>query len=264
MDVRDLVRDHYGSGDLVGGIVSALAAVGIDTDHLTVADLAPVDQLHAGGPAATSHLLQRLAPERGSALLDVGCGIGGPARMAADHHGVHVTGVDLTPDFVETAATLTARVGLGDRATFVVTPGEGLTFADASFDAAMMIHVGMNVPDKGAVFAEVRRVLVPGATFGLFEQMRRGEGDLTYPMPWAEDERSSFVETQDVYVDSLAAAGFTDIVVEDRTSSTMGGPPAGGLSPMAVFGPAFGERIGNNIAATRAGLLGAMLVLATA
>jgi MPBQ/MSBQ methyltransferase len=264
MDVRDLVRGHYTNDDLVDGIVGALAAAGVDTEHLTWVDLAPVDQLHAGGAAGTGHLLERLAPARKSTMLDVGCGIGGPARMAAAQHGVHVTGIDLTPDFVDTAGALSARVGLADLATFVATPGETLPFADASFDGAMMIHVGMNIPDKGAVFAEVRRVLTPGATFGLFEQMRLADGDLTYPLPWAEDERSSFVETPDAYVAALEAAGFSGTEVEDRTASTMGAPPGGSLSPMTVFGPAFGERIGNNVAATRAGLLGAVLVLATA
>jgi MPBQ/MSBQ methyltransferase len=264
MDVRDLVREHYTNDDLVGGIVAALAAVGVDTDHLSWADLAPVDQLHAGGAPATGHLLEQLAPARESTLLDVGCGIGGPARMAAGRYGVHVTGVDLTPDFVATATALTARVGLSDLATFVATPGEALPFAEASFDDAMMIHVGMNIPDKGALFAEVRRVLRPGGTFGLFEQMRLADGDLTYPLPWAEDERSSFVEPADAYVAALEAAGFSGIRVEDRTASTTGPPPSGGLSPMTVFGPAFGERVGNNVAATRAGLLGAILVLARA
>lgn len=264
MDVRDLVRGHYTSEDLVGGILGALADAGVDVDHLSVADLAAVDQLHAGGAPATDHLLQRLALERGGAVLDVGCGIGGPSRMAADRYGVRVTGVDLTPDFVDAATALTDRVGLGDLGTFAVTPGEALPFDDGSFDAAMMIHVGMNVPDKRAVFAEVRRVLRPGSTFGLYEQMRRGDGPLTYPMPWAEDERSSFVETAEDYVAALEAAGFGSIEVEDRTAAASGPPPPGGLSPAAVFGPAFVERIGHNVAATRAGLLGAVLILATA
>jgi len=175
-----------------------------------------------------------------------------------------VTGIDLTPEFVEAATALTARVGMTDRASFVATAGESLPFEDDSFDAAVMVHVGMNIPDKQAVFAEVNRVLAPSAPFAVYEQMRTGEGDLTYPLPWAVDERSSFVESVEDYRSHLEGAGFTIEDVEDRTTSTLGAPPDGSISPLVVFGPAFGQRIGNNVAATKAGLLGAMLVVARA
>jgi MPBQ/MSBQ methyltransferase len=178
--------------------------------------------------------------------------------------GAEVTGVDLTADFVDTATVLTERTGLGDRARFLTTAAEELPFEDHSFDAAMMVHVGMNVPDKAALFAEVHRVLVPGGTFGLYEQVRGSEGALTYPLPWAEDERSSFVESTTDYERHLASAGFTVSEVEDRTAATSGPPPAGPLSVSVIFGPAFGERIGNNISASRAGLLRAAVMVATA
>jgi len=196
-------------------------------------------------------------------LLDVGCGIGGTSRMAA-MAGAEVTGIDLTPDFIDAATALTERVGLSDRVSYVLTAGESAPFEDASFDAAVMVHVGMNIPRKAVVFSQVHRVLAPGARFVMFEQMRTADGDLTYPLPWADDERSSFVETADEYVAHLEAAGFTVEEVEDRTASTLGSPPAGSLSPIVVFGQAFAKRVGNNVAATRAGQLGAILVAARA
>ena len=263
MDVRELVRGHYGAGNLSDAIVSALAGAGTDPDRLGPADLFPVDQLHAGGAPATKHVLEQLDLRPGVRLLDVGCGIGGTTRMAA-MSGAEVTGIDLTPEFIEAATSLTDRVGLRDRVSYVTTPGESAPFEDASFDAAVMVHVGMNIPRKTVVFSQVHRVLVPGARFAMFEQMRVGDGDLPYPMPWADDERSSFVETPDQYVAHLEATGFTVEKVEDRTGSTLGPPPTGVLSPMTVFGPVFGERIGNNVAATRAGQLGAVLVVARA
>jgi MPBQ/MSBQ methyltransferase len=122
----------------------------------------------------------------------------------------------------------------------------------------------MNLPDKAAVFAEVRRVLSDGGRFGLYDQMRTGEGELPLPLPWAESSESSFVATPEEYADLLTAAGFDVVQTEDRTAA-LGGPPQagrGGLSPQAIFGPAFGERIGNNIAATRAGLLAPVLMVA--
>lgn len=285
MEVEDLVKEHYGVGDLEAVLMAALEASGKDTAALTTADLSGVDQLHAGFRPATEHLLDRLEMSAGTRLLDVGCGVGGPARVAAER-GALVTGIDITPGFVRTATALTARVGLADRATFETVSAGEIPHEARSFDRAMLIHVGMNVPDKAALFTEVRRVLTDEGLFAVYEQMRVGAGDLTYPLPWAVDERSSFVATPDEYVAALTAAGFTIIDTEDRTAATMGPPPGapGGpgaarasgtsaaaaagaafpLSPAAIFGAEFMTRIANNMAATRAGDLGAVLILARA
>src|SRR5439155_398477 len=100
-----------------------------------------------------------------------------------------------------------------------------LGYADGSFDRAMLVHVGMNVPDKPAVFAEVRRVLEPGGLFAIYDQMRVGSGKLTFPLPWADDESSSFVESPDGYAAALVAAGYEVLDTEDRTHLTSGQPP---------------------------------------
>lgn len=263
MDVSDIVTGHYSSTDVGSAILTALAARGVDVDQLAPEQLALVDQLHAGFAPATRHVLDRLGVGPGTHLLDVGCGIGGPARLAAAR-GAQVNGVDLTPEFVDTAKSLTTRVGLAGQASFDVTPGDTLPFPDASFDAAMMIHVGMNVPDKRSVFTEVRRVLAPAARFAIYDQVRTSEGDLPWPMPWADDERSSFVESVEEYVGHLAAAGFTVEEVEDRTEAAAGPPAEGAIPPDELLGPGFGQRLGNNVAATKAGLLGAVLLLAKA
>jgi ubiquinone/menaquinone biosynthesis C-methylase UbiE len=265
MDVRDAVRSHYSGDDLVAALQAALEARGVDPVHPTVEDLAVFDQLHAGFLPATRHALAALGLTSSSRLLDVGCGIGGAVRVAAADHGCQVVGTDLSPDFVAAAQDLTELVGLADRATFVVTDGERLPLDDASFDRALMIHVGMNVPDKDALFRDVHRVLAPGGLFAVYDQMRAGDGDLTYPLPWAVDEESSFVATQGQYRTGLVDAGFDVVTVEDRTAAVAGGPPPGppGAPPSnPVFGPDFGLRIQNNIAATRAGLLGAVLMVA--
>jgi SAM-dependent methyltransferase len=265
MSVDDLVKEHYGAGDLAAIVLGALADHGVDLDRLTVDDLAPVDELHAGGLPAAQEVIRRLALATGQRLLDVGSGLGGPSRLAAASAGVTVTGVDLTPEFIDAARTLTERVGLTDRVTFEVGAGVGLPFDDASFDAAMMIHVGMNIQDKRSVFAEVHRVLQPGGAFVVFDQMRVSTGDLPYPLPWALDERSSFVESPDDYTQHLTAAGFTVDQTEDRTAS-VGPPPAesGTLSPAVVFGRQFMRRIRNNMQASDDGLLAAVLIVARA
>ncbi|HET7385694.1 MAG TPA: methyltransferase domain-containing protein [Nocardioidaceae bacterium] len=258
--IADLVTRHYGSTGLAATIRRALAEHGVDVEHLTVGDLSPVDQLHAGFAGATQHVLDRLGIREGIRLLDVGSGIGGPSRLAAAA-GARVTGVDLTPEFVQTATELSEWTGLAGQTEFKVTPSDVLAVPDASFDAAMMIHVGMNVPDKQALFAEVHRALVPGGWFAVYDQMRAADGVLPWPQPWAEDDRSSFVQAPEEYAAQLAAAGFTVEETENRTDATAGPPPPG-LTAGVVFGEAFMQRIGNNVAATRDGLLGAFLILA--
>lgn len=264
MDVAEVVRDHYSRSELETVLLGALHEAGVDTDHLSVADLAPADHLHAGGLEATRHLLAQLQLTPDMRLLDVGCGLGGPGRAAAAEYGCSVLGVDLSSDFIEVGRNLTEGLGLAALVRHQRTDGDLGGLADASFDRAMMVHVGMNVPDKAALFADVRRVLRPGGLFGLFDQMRVGEGQLTYPLPWAEDDRGSFVETPDTYVRLLTDAGFVVRRREDRTAEAMTAGTPRALSPAAVFGPRFLERYAHNREATSAGILAPTLILAVA
>ena len=265
MDVQDTVRSHYSRAGLAEVVLDAVAAGGADLDHLTADDLGSIDQLHHGGAAATGYLLDQLALGPATRLLDVGGGLGGPARLAATRYGCPVLSVDLSPDFVAAARTLTERVGLADRVQHVIASADRLDAGTGTFERAMMVHVGMNLPDKAAVFAEVRRLLVEGALFGLFEQVRTGPGELSYPLPWANDASSSFVVDLATLTATLEAAGFSVERTEERREI---GPPPGStgpqLNPGTVFGPGFAERIRNDIAAIQSGLLAPVVVLARA
>jgi SAM-dependent methyltransferase len=266
MDVGSLVRGHYGAGDLESRILAALEGAGVDVNPLRVEDLAPIDSLHAGSWPATEFLLDQLDLGPDTRLLDIGSGVGGPARAAAGRGG-EVVGIDLTPEYVELAQALSARVGLADRVRFEVASGDDLPYEDGSFDRAMLVHVGMNVPDKGRLFAETRRVMRPDGVFGLFEQMRANDGPLPYPLPWADDERSSFVATPEDYEKHLTEAGFAVERVLDRTADVAippGRPMGTGLGPHLVFGAGFAEKLENNVTATREGLLRAVLIVAHA
>lgn len=266
MDAEPLVRSHYSSDDLGSTVTAALASAGVDLDHLQVGDLAGLDQLHAGGLAATEHLLDQLGLAPGARLLDVGCGIGGPSRVAAHRHRCQVTGIDLSPDFIAVAGDLTRRLGLDGSVSFDVGSVTELPYADASFSRAMMNHVGMNIADKARVFAEVRRVLEPGGRFAVYDEMRTGDGEYTYPLPWADDSKTSFVETRERYAQLLRAAGFSVEEDEDRTpANAAGGPPApGALTPADLFGEGFAERMVNNITAAMNGSIAAVLMVTVA
>jgi len=158
--------------------------MGLDPDRLNPFDLAPADEFHVGGLDATRELAEQMELAPGLQILDVGSGIGGPARYFAAERQCKVTGVDLTEEFVQVARSLTRRTKLENLVEFVQASALNLTFNPETFDRAYMIHVGMNISDKAGVFREVRRVLKPGGKFAIFDYVRTKDGPITYPVPW--------------------------------------------------------------------------------
>lgn len=265
MTIEESVASHYARGSLEGDILDAIAASGKDIDHLKASDLSGADELHLGWHAATVELAKDLEFTSGMHILDVGSGIGGPARYLAEHCGCQVTGIDLTEDFVSAANALTRRCGLSDRVSFRQASALALPFASASFDGAVMIHVGMNIKDKPRLFSEVRRVLRPGARFGVYDAMHVDDRELVYPLPWAMSPATSFVEPPQHYREALIDAGFRIEHTLDRSAMALtlsremrenaarhGAPP---LGPHILLGPGMPERLGNVIAAVRQGTI---------
>ena len=207
--------------------------------------------MHVGGWQATEDVLARLGVPQGARALDIGCGVGGTARTLAVQHGARVTGIDLTPEFVAAAADLSRRAGV-EGVTFVQASASALPFEDASFDVATMLHVGMNVTDKAAVFREVARVLRPGGGFGVYDVMRFAPGELPYPMPWAVEAATSFVAAPEDYAAALRAAGFREL---DRHERREGAVAAVEGQQAQAAGTPMAERFGNLVAALRAGMV---------
>jgi SAM-dependent methyltransferase len=265
MTVEASVSGHYSHGALERAILSALEASGKQVDRLIPADLAPVDEFHIGGRPATAELTAQLGFKPGQRVLDIGCGIGGASRHVAEAYGCQVQGIDLTDEYVRVAALLAERVGLADRVSYRQASALQLPFEAASFDGAYMLHVGMNIADKARLMAEVARVLKPGALFGIYDVMREGAGDLTFPLPWASDPAYSFVESADRYRACLADAGFTverernrrDFAIEFFRQMlarwAQGGPPPLGLH--ILMGESAPQKIANVVAGLKAGLI---------
>jgi ubiquinone/menaquinone biosynthesis C-methylase UbiE len=255
MDTEQQVAKHYGRSGLETSIVEALRKAGKDVDKLSADDLSGVDEFHLGWRPATAELAKQLGLASGMQVLDIGSGIGGPARYFAGALGCSVTGIDLTEEFVQAATGLTRRVGLADRVSFQQGSALALPFPDGRFDRATLIHVGMNIADKATLFAEVHRVLKPGGRFGVYEVMRTGAGDIPYPMPWAATSATSFVETPDAYRRLLEAADFkvesqrsqTELTLkllgEMRAKAEKDGPPPLGLH--VIMGAEAKERLAN-------------------
>ena len=218
-DLEHAVARHYGRGDIAGRILEALKASGIDTDRLRPADLAPVDEFHIGGRAASEQVLARLGLNQDQHVLDIGCGIGGTTRYMAHAYGCRVTGIDLTPEFIDAAVTLSKRTGLAEKVHFQVASALALPFDDASFDAAITFHVAMNITDRPTLYAEAARVLKPEALVCVYDVMRGATGAVRYPAPWAETAETSHLTTPDETQALLEQAGFRIEDVEDRTAA---------------------------------------------
>jgi ubiquinone/menaquinone biosynthesis C-methylase UbiE len=206
MTIVRQVAEHYTQDLLEHKILDALRSAGKDPESVSPHDLDALDNLHLGGRESIQELSAFMNLQPGMRLLDVGCGVGGPARYFAEH-GCQVTGIDLTEEFIRVATSLTRLVQLADKASFQQGSALEMPFASASFDGAYMIHVGMNIQDKPRLFGEVARVLKPGARFSIFDILRASNSELQFPLPWAVTPETSFVGNRDDYRNALEASG---------------------------------------------------------
>jgi SAM-dependent methyltransferase len=212
----NLVANHYTRGDLLSAIRAGVARLGKTPETVTMEDLAPVDEFHIGGRMATRSFLDQMAIRTEDHVLDVGCGIGGASRFAAQTYGCQVTGVDLTAEFVETGNTLCSWLGLEHRVKLSQGNVLVMHLPDAAVDKAFMLHVGMNIPDKASLATEVWRVLRPGGVFGIYDIMEMGVDPLVFPVPWATVAEASSLASPAAYKCALMAAGFTIVSERNR------------------------------------------------
>lgn len=236
------VARHYARDGLLEAIEAGLAATGKTIETATIDDLGPVDEFHIGGREATQDLFEQVQADLGDKVLDIGCGIGGPARVGAEIYGWQVTGIDLTREYIDTGRALTAWVGLSGKVSHRQGSALDMPFDAGAFDAAYMIHVGMNIADKARLMAEAARVLKPGATLAIYDVMRMSDAPLEFPVPWATMPEGSALDAPGVYRDALVAAGFEITAKRSRREfgieffkrmraamEAAGGPPPLGL-----------------------------------
>ncbi|RUU59992.1 class I SAM-dependent methyltransferase [Mesorhizobium sp. M2C.T.Ca.TU.009.01.2.1] len=266
-DELDRVRDHYRASGLTDRLKTALAVFGPQEQRLKPGQLATLDQFHTRGLAATAELANLAVITAGMSVLDVGSGVGGPARFLAETHGCEVTGVDLSEPFVEAARYLTARTGQDDKVSFETGSALALPFEDGMFDAALLQHVAMNIADRPLLYREIRRVLKPGGKFATFDVVLNS-GDPLYPVPWARTPGESFLLTAEATCEAIEAAGFGTLVRRDDTTvakawfaelRASGPPPT--LNLGVVMGQGFAElatNLGRNLMEGRLGILTAV------
>ena len=215
------VEQHYtGEGQLADRIADNLTKAGKDLTKLSTADLASIDEFHVRGRPATLEIAEQMELTSDSHVLDIGSGLGGPARTLAETYNCSVTGIDLTEEFCTTAQTLSDWVGLGSRVSFLQGDATDLNFEDNSFDAAMTIHVAMNIAAKDQLYSQAKRVLKEGGIFAIYDILQGEGGDVLFPVPWARTPEISHLATPAQMQELLTGAGFQIIDEQDSTSES--------------------------------------------
>jgi len=217
---RDVSR-HYSRGELLDRLSAALVQDGVDPRHPDMESLAPYDQFHGRGLEATVEIANLLDVAADDRILDIGSGIGGPARYFAHRFGCDVTGIDLTAEFCDVASHLTGLLGLGQRVRFVLGNAVRMPFANNSFDGAYSMNVSMNIADKAGFYREIHRVLRPGGWLMLSEIAKGAGGDAEYPTPWADSARTSFLSTPEETRRGLLEAGIDVVRVHSTREAAL-------------------------------------------
>jgi sarcosine/dimethylglycine N-methyltransferase len=266
-DQFDDVRDHYGATGLTDRLKMTLAALGPEDQPLTPQQLGAMDQFHTRGLAATAELAKLAGITANISVLDIGSGVGGPARFLAATYGCRVTGVDLSEPFVDAARYLTERTGQAGQVSFQTANALELPFDDGSFDVVLLQHVAMNIADRARLYREIRRVLKSGGRFATFD-VALNSGEPHYPLPWARSPATSFLLTAAATKEAIEPARFRTLTWQDDTEAAKAwfallrasGPPPS-LNLGVVMGPDIAElaaNLGRNLMEGRVGILTAV------
>lgn len=215
--ISPLVALHYQQEHLYEKIIAVLEEQGIDITHLTWQQLAAADEFHVRGLEATLEMAQEASLRSGTTVLDVGCGIGGAARLLAAHYDCVVTGIDLTSAYIRTAKLLTEKVGLAKNINFLEADALEMPFTDRQFEVVWTQHVQMNIEDKEAFYKEIVRLLQMEGRLIYYDVFADAGAPLYYPVPWAEEKYTSFLISRAEMEQILRAMGMEEVSKRDLT-----------------------------------------------
>jgi len=214
------IADHWDRDGLSQAIREALIVSGKSIDDLTIDDLAPLDQFHRGSKGFTLRLAHLADLKSGMKVLDVGGGLGGPARTLTVEFGCHVTVIDLAESYVLAGKMLTDLLHLSDRVNHQVGSALELPFEDHSFDAVWTQNSGMNIMDKEKLYAEIHRVIQPNGVFVTQEPMAGPNQPVIFPVMWSRDGKGHFLRTPEEMRALIESTGFQTRKWDDVTFET--------------------------------------------
>lgn len=270
---RRAVVEHYARPGRLAPRILELAAAAKGGGALSAADLAAFDQLHPRGREATDELADLVEWRGLERFLDLGCGLGGPARYLAETRGVAAVGIDLTESFCADARELALATGADAR--FACADATRLPFAAGAFPLVLIQAATMNVPDKAALYREVARVLAPGGRLLLLDIQLGAAGAPHFPVPWASEAEASHLLEPEAVRALTEQAGLACRSWQDRTDEVRAAIEAQrreaaalraagrALPPGAhtLLGPAFREMAANlarNLAESRIAVVAAL------
>ena len=216
--VRKEVQDHYNRPDIYRSIIEQLEKADVDLSSVKRKDLMGIDELHVRGAAVSEEMAEYL-DLTGKQILDVGSGLGGPARLLADSYDCHVTGIDLTEEFVASANRLSSLLGLDGKCKFIQADACDLPFDDARFDVVWTQHAQMNIEDKEKLYTEIVRVLKPGGQFIYYDIFKLPNSEIQYPLPWSDTGTTSFLFAKNELHSILQNLGLKSEMLKDQTSA---------------------------------------------
>lgn len=219
---------------------------------LTWADTVALDEFHAGGRAATLALARLAGVAAGMTVLDVGSGLGGPARTLAATCGARVTGLEQSGPYLVAAQRLTAHLGPAGQVRFVRGKAPDLPFGADCFDVVWLQHLLPVVAARGRFFAQIRRILRPGGRLALHEPCAGPGGPAVFPVPWADEPALSALSSPAALRAQLGDAGLRVGQWQDVTEETLSwfwaqrrAGPAGPLNLSLILGEGAGEKVKN-------------------
>ena len=217
------IENFWTRGDIFSRVHQAMSDAGLINKKLNIEDLFPIDQYHARGIAATVDLGKRMPIKKNQRILDIGCGLGGPARYYANEYECIITGIDITPSFIEIGNEFNKITSMSNKVELKIGNGEILDFENETFDGAYSQHVTMNISNREKFFTEAFRVLKKDGFFAFTEHGLGQEGDPIFPLPWADSSEMSFLLTPQKTISILKDTGFSDIKIIETADKYISG-----------------------------------------
>ncbi len=217
------IENFWTRGDIFSRVHHAMSKAGLINRELNIEDLFPIDQYHARGIAATVDLGKRMPISKNQKIIDIGCGLGGPARYYAKEFKCFITGIDITPSFIEIGNEFNKLTSMSDNIQLLVGNGEILDFKNETFDGAYSQHVTMNISNRKKFFSEAFRVLKKDSFFAFTEHGLGPEGNPIFPLPWADSSEMSFLLPPETTISILKDTGFSDIKIIETADKYISG-----------------------------------------